>query len=169
LTTKINTELLNRFFVSVCSKNNLSIIQIKYLVDTGIISKINIDMAYVVSCQYDDIQIVTYFLHDCDADINMQNSYALTYAFHYNQYQIAKFLLESDIYVTDEVINKSFDNEQNLKLLLDNGIDIDRIAKIYIKNLFNGPSYRKYMSECAKILIGHGIDFNQYILNYQQQ
>jgi hypothetical protein len=71
--------------------------------------------------------------------------------------------LDAGIFVTDEIIMASFSKEQRIKLLMNSGIDVDRIAKLFTKYLLG----RSGGTNIAKTLINSGIDFNQYIMNCQ--
>jgi hypothetical protein len=158
--------LLGRLLVTGCQKNILTIDQIKFFVESANLKEY-IDTAFINSCCHDNVQISMYLLHECNANINAHNSWALYSAINLRKCQVVKFLLDSGIHITDDAITQIFDKEQYIGLLLNNGVDADRIAKLYVKYLFEHYRTSKNVN-FAKALINSGIDLNQYILNYQK-
>ena len=171
--------MLNGFLHKIYNCHKLKLKQIKILVGAGANPRYNDDIFFVFSCQYDDIRSVIYFLDECGANINAQNSGALCNAIRYDQYEITKLLLDLEIEVTDKAISFSFTKDEIFSLdseieatdkifsLIIGHVNLDRIANVFVRIVFTaggGANRAKYLNY-AKILIRTGVDINQYILN----
>lgn len=157
----IQSEILNNFLINTYQYLGLTLQQIKILIRAGADPRYKNDAAFVISCmkKSDDLKTTIYFLHECGANINANHSYALECAINNDRYETAKFLIESGINVVDHAIKKSYSDKKYLELFINNGIDADRIAKLYIITLADSIDF-------AKALIKNGVDLNQYILNH---
>lgn len=161
----IYSKVINVFFVQVNVVTELTIEQIKILVGAGANLRCDNDHPFLCSCKHGNIKTFFYFLHECNVDINSHNSDALQIAIKFNSYEIANFLLESGIKITDEAIKMCFSDMQYLQLLINNDVGMERIAKLYMNLLISSQPNSLSSLKCAKLLIRSGIDFNQYILN----
>jgi hypothetical protein len=90
-TFNANTQLLREFLIHGCNRNQLTIDQIKFLVEMGANTKDAINSAFICSCHCDNINIVMYLVCDCNANINASDSCALSYAIHHKQSHIENF------------------------------------------------------------------------------
>jgi hypothetical protein len=165
--SKIDKILLSDIFSINYERHNLSLNQIKLLVDAGANPRHDNDYAFVNSCSYGNIETVKYFLYECGCDINARNSYALTTAIYEENFNIAKFLIDSGIKITDKNIISGIYHPKFIKLFLDNDVNIEYMGKIVWSNLSYGDldldekrGHIMYMKELVKL----GVDFNQIIL-----
>lgn len=152
--TKSLTGLLE-LYISLCS-DLIDLETIQMLVELGANPR---DKAIFLSaCQYiRDPKIVSYFIHDCHCDINMDNSLGLFQAIINDNYDIVMLLLESGITITEECLYKmyarSLAKTKYIDLLIQYGVSADKIASIIIDNSL----------PALKILASKGVDINTIV------
>lgn len=171
----IEKEYLNKFLLVFYERKNLSLDQIKTLINAGADARINNDYPFVTACFHGDIDTIKYFLYDCCSNINAQDSNALAHAIYAEHFNIAKFLIESGIKITDKVIKECLCCIETIPLLLNAGINLDYVGKILWSTMQNYAMQDKYLSSMEnnfceylpymKELAKYGVDFNKIILS----
>ena len=96
-----NQDTINKFFLSKCISGTLE--EIRYMVENGANPRIHDDKAFINSCGIKQ-EIMLYYLNECGANINAQNSEALRTAIWTNNISNIKLLINNGIIITDKIL-----------------------------------------------------------------
>ncbi len=148
-------------------RHNLSLDEIKILIDAGANPRVGGDYALLSACSHGNMDIVKYFLNDCGSDINSHNSEALIRAISSENFKLVTLLLDYGIKTNDTVLHSCFLSLKTLKPLLNRAIDLEYLGKKLWHALkynylqpYETHAYVNYMKE----LVNHGVDFNKIIM-----
>lgn len=112
----------------------LSVQDMEIAIQYGIDPRYDEDMLFA-ECSPTNIELIKYLLN-CGCDINAHDSKALYNSIHYDKIETAKFLLENGINVTNDIIMEACNvGQQYIKLLIDYGVDPERVMKIYLTKM----------------------------------
>jgi len=154
--------------VSRVSLNAISLELIKYLINAGVNPRYNNDEFLINSCRFCDIKTIAYLIDDCGCNINASSSKALVNAFIFDRTDAAKFLLDSNIKITPDVLETACLNKNHAKLLLDFNVDINLIAYHCITT--KQITQQNKIFETINFLIDAGADLNlAFKINYKNQ
>lgn len=160
-----NQKIIDIQFLYYCCKPYATLDTIRYMVENGADPRAHNDDPFVIACAKRDTNIMLYFLEQCNADINAREGGALFNALGNNRDDIIKLLLENGIRVSDSnIINMISMYPNGIKLLVDSGIDKERIFNILLKLKFNNGNTMHI--ETLKYLSDIDTDFNQVIRQF---
>ena len=134
----IQTDIDN-YFISVLQRENITLDDIKFMVENGANPRANNDQLFVDSCAFEDINIPIYFINVHGVNIRAHNEGAFSNALFYQRKSTCKMLVDNGAVITDDIItNIVVDNKYYLfDLLGELGVETDRIAKIFLEFNFN--------------------------------
>lgn len=164
LQAESSQEELDLHFVTSCSNKDITLDDVEFMVYNGANPRSHDDLAFIHSCASTDINIPLFFINNCGADIHSQNDKAVRYALLYVRNEICKMLVDNGVIISDEVIKSIVATLQydSFQLLLDVGINPERIAKIFFDYNFN-KTHSEELFMMLKLLFDFGINFNQII------
>lgn len=154
--------LINDEFVNKLNWDGLTLGDVIFMIDCGADARCDEDLPFVESCCQDDTEIPLYFLNIYGADINAHNGEALYNALLNNKYNLMEILLQNGIMVSNEVIERSLDDESFLKILIKYGLEIQRISKIFTEKILIKKLNKD--KEIIKCLINNNVDFNEIFI-----
>lgn len=152
------SEINKRFIGQMIYEHTLD--EIKFMIENGADPRYNNDEAFLRICTSRDLNIPLYFINDCNADVNVNNSIALEYAIEFGNINNVKLLLESGINITDEAIRKTgtarnANPVEIIRLLMDY-VDHERVNNCVLAKISKNIS--KNDKKIIKYLIENGTD-----------
>lgn len=160
----INKNFLTALLISLVSCS-MSIADVDLLVNMGANPKFNNDIIfnhvkYHVTDEYFK-ELISYFVYECNCDINIRESLLLSRSLETNNVTKAKILLDMGITISKKVIESSFIYYEGLLLLLNHNVKISDCINILLE--CNYLTHKQKIG-ILKILVKNGIDLNDTIL-----
>ena len=171
-------ELLEEYFLTIVRFWNLNTLEsVKYMVSRGVNPRMQNDKPFIIACGTTP-QRMSYFLDECGADLDAQDSRGLIRAIACDcRYNIIA-LLNRGITITENVILMAFKEDYNfdtIELFLNCRVDHAYLTRLYIKYcLFGrdcesgGWGYSSTM-KMLKALRAKGIDLNKAIDEFKEE
>ena len=134
-------EDINSFFSRHAAYVSLEFV--RYMVNNGADPTHNVYSAFMDACRFCDYKRIVYFVEECNIDVNVSGSYALVNVMRFayesskNGMDCLKFLLDSGCIITDECIEECIGCDRGIepmRLLIQHGVDINRMCIIFCKN-----------------------------------
>lgn len=148
----ISSEILSDILINNCYR--LSFENIKFMVELGA-NPIHHDVLEY-ACQCEDSQILLYLINECGCDVNAEDSEYLSSAIQNNYLINIKILLDAGIKISDDDIYYALGHDESTNLLIQYGVDPERIGKILIDCIIE-----KYSIPFVKLLMDNKVDLGQ--------
>jgi len=156
-----NQEQMDFYLMNSC-QGGASFDDIRFMVDNGANPLANNSKAFCYACGIEDVSVAQYFIYHHRVDLNSFGEEAMSCALSNKRREICKLLMDNGVEITDENI-KSVANGISVdafNILLELGIDPERIAKIFMKYNFYGN-----ILTILKLFIENNVDLNQTVLD----
>jgi len=156
-----NVDKYNKIICQALDDGSLSLAQIRYMIEAGMNN--DIDTILISACKFCDINVIKYLVNDCSANINAKSSTVLSMAFDHDNKLVAKFLLDNNIEITKEVYTSAVKNIDNIKLLINYGIDPLILSYNCIIGLhdYNTKQHRVNIFKTIEFLLDSEVDLNE--------
>lgn len=131
---------------------SLNIDDLQYLVNTGLDLTHNNDKLFAHVCENCDSELVKYMVNECGG--NVHNSEMVLNMIRNGKIDNVIILLDHGIEISDLHIEAAVMYPKLIKMFIDYGVDVNRVANIFVKDLVCDTT------ECIELFINNGIDFN---------